>query len=132
MTDVRYDDKDYLEKLTRQKVSTAAVFMLLAYWEYLLALNPEFAKHKVGRDHTNVWRKDPLYVAAEDFLAFNMRDFFAAFAKECPEYMAELAPKLEFIAQFFQNIWEQVRKTDRNIPELIFPNLEPTIKENQE
>lgn len=129
MSDVISDDKDFLEKLTRQKVLTAAAFMAVAYWEYLLALNPEFAKHKVGKEYTTKWRKDPLYVAAEDFLAFNMQEFFVTFAKECPEYMEELTPKLARIELFFQSIWEQVRKTDRNIPELIFPNLEPTIKE---
>ena len=129
MSDVRYDDKDYLEKFERQQAHILAAFMAVAYWEYVLEFNPELAKRPELRQFSNRWREDRLYLAVEDFLAFDMEKFFAFIVEECPEYATELGEFLERTNDCVRDIWEIAYDDDTNMPELIFPNLEPTIKE---
>lgn len=126
-----FDDEEYLRKLSTQQAYILAAFMAVAYWEYVLALNPEFAKLPGARALTNRCRENPLYVAVEDFLTSDMQKLFTRIANMCPEYAAELSNRLIRTECRARDIWEQARETDPNIPELIFPILEPTIKENQ-
>lgn len=122
---------DYFDKLSHQQAHILGAFMAVAYWEYVLEFNPELAKRPEMRALTNRWRENPLYVAVEDFLTFDMQKLFTSIANTCPEYVAELDLRLISIKYHARNVWEQARKADPNSPELIFPNLEPTIKENQ-
>lgn len=129
MSDVLSDYEDYLKKLSDQHGDVLAAFMSVAFWEYVLALNPEFAKLPGARALTNQWRENRLYVAVEDFLTFDMQKLFTCIADMCPEYAEELNIRLASIKYRVFFIWEQARKADPNMPELIFPNLEPTIKD---
>lgn len=132
MSDFLSDDKEYLKKLEYQQAHILGAFMAVAYWEYVLALNPEFARLPGARKLTNRWRDNRLYAAVEDFLDMNMQKFFTSIANEYPEYAAELNNRLTSIEYYARDAWEQAHKNDPDIPELIFPIIEPTIKENQQ
>ncbi|WP_036368254.1 hypothetical protein [Mobiluncus curtisii] len=120
---------DYLDKVSHQQAHILGAFMAVAYWEYVLEFNPELAKRPEMRALTNQWRKNRLYLAVEDFLAFDMQKFFARIVEVCPEYATELGKFLERTNDCVRDIWEIAYDDDVNMPELIFPNLEPTIKE---
>lgn len=129
MSDVRYDDEEFLDKFKHQQAHILGAFMAVAYWEYVLEYNPELAKRPEMKKLTNRWRGDRLYLAVEDFLAFDMEKFFARIVEVCPDYAEELGEFLERVNDCVRDIWEIAYDDDVNMPELIFPNLEPTIKE---
>ena len=123
---------DYFDKLSHQQAHILGAFMAVAYWEYVLGFNPELAKRPEMRALTNRWRENRLYLAVEDFLAFDMQKFFARIVEVCPEYTAELKKLMAHTDDCVRDIWEIAYNNDTNMPKLIFPNLEPTIKENQQ
>ena len=126
------DDEEYLRKLSHQQANILGAFLAVAYWEYVLERNPEFARLPEARRLTNRWRDDRLYAAVEDFLDLNMQKFFTSIANECPEYVAVINNQFTPVEYYVRNVWEQSHKTDPNISELLFPIFEPTIKENQQ
>lgn len=120
---------NYFDKTSHQQAHILGAFMAVAYWEYVLEFNPELSKRPEMKKLTNRWRENRLYLAVEDFLAFNMEKFFAFIVEECPEYATELGEFLERTNDCVRDIWEIAYDDDVNMPELIFPNLDPTIKD---
>lgn len=120
---------DYLDKVSHQQAHILGAFMAVAYWEYVLEFNPELAKRPEMRALTNQWRKNRLYLAVEDFLAFDMQKFFARIVEVCPEYAAELKKLMAHTDDCVRNIWEVAYGNNPNKSQLIFPNLEPIINE---